>query len=86
MTKTDLPMSVYKLAFLQAYLYEIFTMKKTCENNFKHTEWYLNENFSEQNVKEIFKFFKDEGLNCDCDVLKKIDLREIFANKINFHA
>jgi hypothetical protein len=86
MTKTKLAIPVYKLAFLQEYLYEIFTLKKTCENNSKHTKWYLKENISEKNIEKLFEFFKDNELNCDSGILKKLDLREIFASNINFHS
>ena len=85
MTKTELAIPVFKLAFLQAYLYEIFTLKKTCENNFKHTQWYLDENFSEKNIEKLFEFFKNNELNNDCDILKKLDLKEIFASNININ-
>jgi len=66
---------IHQLAFLQAYLYEIFSTEKKCEENFKHTEWYLNENFSGKDIEQIIKFFNKEGLNCDCDIIKKLDLR-----------
>ena len=85
MIKQELPIPIYRLAMLQAYLYEIFGSEKKCAKNFKYTEWYLIENYSEEKVKEIIKFFKEEGLNCDCGILKKIDLRELAEGKIAFH-
>jgi len=85
MTKTTLSIPIHRLALLQAYLYEIFGGEKKCEKNFKYTKWYLKENFTDPEIEEIIKFFKNGNLNCDCDVLKKFDLREIANSKINFH-
>lgn len=58
MTKTELAIPVYKLAFLKEYPYEILTFKKTYESNFKHTRWYLNENFSEKILKNFMSSLK----------------------------
>ncbi len=85
MTKKELPIPIYRLAMLQVYLYEIFSGEKKCKKNFKYTEWYLIENFSEEKVKEIIKFFNEEGLNCDCGILNKMDLRKLAEGKINSH-
>lgn len=85
MTENEIPIPIYKLAFLQAYLYEIFSTEKKCENNFKYTEWYLNENFSENEIDKIINFFNKQGINCDCGVIKKLDLKDYSNDKINFH-
>lgn len=85
MTKKDLPIPIFQIALLQAYLYEILSNEKECEKDFKYTEWYLKDKFSEEKVSLILKFFRENGLNCDCGVLKKIDLKEIVADSINFH-
>lgn len=85
MTEKDLPIPVYQLAMLQAYLYEIFDNEKECEKNFKYTEWYLRDNFSNQQIFSILKFFKQNDVNCDCGILKKINLKEVAADSINFH-
>jgi len=85
MKKNELPIAIYQLALLQAYLYEIFSIDKKCEKNFKYTEWYLRDNFSAEEVDAIIKFFKDEGINCDCDILRKLDLRKLANDIIKFH-
>ena len=48
MIKNGLPIPIQQLAFLQAYLYEIFSAEKQCESNFKYTEWYFGENYSDK--------------------------------------
>lgn len=85
MANERLSIPVHQLAFLQAYLYEVFSTEKRCEENFKHTEWYLNENYSEKDAEQIIKFFNEEGLNCDCDLLKKLDLQKLYGESLNFH-
>lgn len=77
MSKLELPIPIHQLAFLQAYLYEVFSAEKKCENNFKHTEWYLKENFSGKEIEHILTFFKKKDVSCDCDIIKKLDLRHI---------
>ncbi len=79
------PISLYRLASLQAYLYRIFSMEKKCENTFENTKWYLNQMFSKNDIEMIFKFFHEEKLTCDCDILKKLDLRKLSNDKFNFH-
>ncbi len=85
MIKNKLPIPVYRLALLQAYLYEIFTTEKRCEQNLKYTDWYLTQNFSEKDIEKIFQLFKYKGIKCDCDVIKKLDLKELSKNILNFH-
>lgn len=77
MTKIDIPIPIYKLALLQAYLYQIYSQVNACKENFENTEWYLNENFSTEDRKNIFQFFDRLGLKCDCDVMRMLDLKDI---------
>lgn len=86
MIKKSLPIPIYRIAMLQAYLYEIFSTDKKCEKNFKYTEWYLKENFSEEEIAAVIEFFKDKDLHCDCGILKKLYLRKFADDKINFHS
>lgn len=85
MTKHRLPVPVYRIALLQAYLFEIFASNKKCEENFKYTEWYLTQNFSEEEIEKMLKFFNESELKCDCDIITKIDLRELSDDLIKFH-
>jgi len=85
MAKAGLPILIHKLALLQAYLYEIFSTEKECKKNFRYTEWYLIENFPPKDIEQIIGFFNKEGMSCDCDILKKLDLREYSEDKLTFH-
>lgn len=85
MIKDKIPVPVYRLALLQAYLYEIFTTEKRCEQNLKHTDWYLTQNFSEKDIEKIFQLLKYKEIQCDCDVIKKLDLKELSKGILNFH-
>lgn len=85
MKKSDLPLPIHEIAFLQAYLYEIFSIEGRCNQNFDKTEWHLKETHKEEDVKTIIEYFKDRGLKCDCDLIRKFDLREISKEQINFH-
>ncbi len=85
MKKTESPIPIYKLAFLQAYLYQILTLDKQCENNFNHTEWYLKEHFSAAEMKTILNFLDQQGLKCDCDLINKLNLKELLNNKLITH-
>jgi len=85
MIKSQLPIPIYQLALLQAYLYEIFSSEKECQKNFKYTEWYLNENFHQDEIEKIIDFFNKEGLSCDCGIIKKLDLRAYSNGILNFH-
>ena len=85
MTKNELPIPVHKLALLQAYLYQIFSFEKHCENSFKNTEWYLKEKFTDAEIQDVLNLFSRLGLKCDCDVINKLDLK-IFTNGMSeFH-
>lgn len=85
MTKSELPIPIFRLALLLAYLYEIFINEKRCEQNFKYTEWYLTQNYSTNEIELMLKFLREAGLKCDCDIIKKLDLRELLDNKFIFH-
>jgi hypothetical protein len=85
MTKSDLPIPIHKMAFLQAYLYEIFGAGNKCTNSFKHTKWYLKENYSDKEIEALLEFFKEKGVSCDCDILKKLDLQNYSNDNLNFH-
>ena len=85
MIKKDPPIPIHRLAFLQAYLYEIFSAEEKCGSSFSHTEWYLKENFSENEIDLTIKFLKENGLSCDCDIVKKLDLKSVLKEKLNFH-
>lgn len=85
MREKKLPILIHQLALLQAYLYEIFEAEKRCEKNFKHTKWYLKDKHSEKTIEKIVEFFNQEGLNCDCDVIRKLDLRNYSNSSLNFH-
>ena len=85
MKKPDLPIPVHQIAFLQAYLYQIFTIDNQCKKSFKNTEWYLKENYKKQEVDSIINFFKNNNLKCDCDVINKLDLKEISHGLIKAH-
>lgn len=85
MTKLTPPIPIYQLALLQAYLYEIFTAEKKCEQNFRHSVWYMTKNFSEEKIEEIIKFFNNKSIRCDCDVIKKLDLKDFSDGALNFH-
>ena len=85
MTKVNTPIPLYKLALLQAYLYQVFSLENSCKGNFKNTEWYLKENFSPEQSKSILKFFESLGLKCDCDVINKLNLKKISDDEFRFH-
>lgn len=85
MTKKNLPIPIHQIAFLQAYLYEIFSSGKKCKKNFQHTEWYLKEKFTDKEVELVFDFFNSYGLKCDCDIINKFDIKEIVDGQMKFH-
>ena len=80
-----LPIQIQKLAFLQAYLYEVFNFENQCRNSFKNSEWYLKERYSEEEVESILEFFRSNNINCDCDIINKFDLREFTIDIGNYH-
>lgn len=64
------------IAFLQAYLIEVFSYEQECEKNFKHTEWYLDQKYENEEKELYLRFIKERGATCDCDVIKKIILNK----------
>jgi len=58
---------------LQAYLEQIVSIENICKDDFTHTEWYLMEKYSEEEVSAIINFFKERGMKCDCDLVKKFN-------------
>lgn len=71
----NIPLPIHQIAFLQAYLYEVFSFEKHCKSSFENSEWYLKEKHNKDDVKLILDFFRSENINCDCDIINKIDLR-----------
>lgn len=57
MKKSELPIPVHRLAYLQAYLYQIFELENNCKKNFDSTKWYLQEKHSDEEVKATIDFF-----------------------------
>lgn len=62
------------IALLQAYLVEVFSFEEGCRNNFKHTEWYLEQKLGKEKKEQYLDYIINSGAKCDCDVIKKIDL------------
>lgn len=85
MTNDELPIPIYKLAFLQSYLYQVFSLESHCENSFKNTEWYLKGKFSEAEIRDLLNHFLRLGLKCDCDIINKLDLKIFTSGKSEFH-
>ena len=85
MKKLEIPIPIHRLAYLQAYLYQVFTLDNNCKKNFDNTKWYLKETHTDEEVKSVIDFFKSIGLKCDCDIINKFDLREITKGNIKPH-
>ena len=85
MKKLEIPIPIYRLAFLQAYLYQIFTLDNNCKKNFDNTKWYLKEKHADEEVNSTIDFFKSIGIKCDCDIINKFDLKEISKGIIKSH-
>ncbi len=85
MKKSELPIPIHRLAYLQAYLYQIFTLDSNCKKNFNYTKWYLKEKQTDEEVNATINFFKSIGLKCDCDIISKFDLKEISKGIIKSH-
>ena len=85
MKKSDLPIPVQKLVLLQAYLFEIFSFENKCKKNFKNTRWYLKEKYTEEEVNSIIDYFENIDLKCDCDIIKKLEVKEIAQGLIKSH-
>ena len=80
----NIPLPIHQLALLQAYLYEVFSYEKQCRKSFDNAEWYLRDKHNEEKVESIFDFFRSKNINCDCDIINKIDLRDL-SSRINYH-
>lgn len=85
MENIELPIPIHELAFLQAYLYGVFSSKMQCKKNFNHAEWFLNEKHTDEEVTEIKNFFRNNGIECDCDIIYKFDLRDKSKDVIKKH-
>lgn len=70
---------------LQTYLEQIVSIENKRKDDFSYTEWYLKEKYSENEVYAIINFFKGSRVKCDCDVIKKVDLKELSKGTLNFH-
>ena len=85
MKNTEIPIPLHRLAFLQAYLYEVFAYEQQCKKSFKNSEWYLKENYNEEEVNSILDFFRSNNINCDCDIINKFDIREFSKGVVEYH-
>jgi hypothetical protein len=85
MKKLELPIPIHRLAYLQAYLYQVFTLDNNCKKNFDNTKWYLKEKHADEEVNSTIDFFKSIRLKCDCDIINKFDLREISMEILHAH-
>jgi hypothetical protein len=85
MKEKKLPILIHQLALLQAYLYEVFEGEKRCQRNYKYTNWYLKDKYSEKTIEQIIGFFNQEGLSCDCDLITKLNLRNYSNGNLIFH-
>jgi hypothetical protein len=83
--KSGSPVPIYQLAFLQAYLFQVFTLENKCKKNFNNTRWFFEGTYSDGEVNSIIAFLKSKGLKCDCDVIKKLDLKEFSKGIISSH-
>lgn len=73
MNKNKQPVSNQDIILLQAYLEQVVSIENKCKNDFSHTEWYLQEKYSDEEVNAIISFFKEKGIKCDCDLVKKFN-------------
>lgn len=73
------------LAFLQGYLVEMFSHQTKCEENFRYTNWYLDQKYEETVKETVFNYFETKGIECDCGVVEKLnyDELELITRKIN---
>ena len=81
----ELPIPIQEIAFLQAYLYGVFTSDNKYNKNFNHTEWYLNAKYKDDEVTSIKTYFRNNGIECDCDIINKFDIRDISKGLIKTH-
>ena len=73
MNKNKQPVSRENIMLLQAYLEQVVSIENKCKDDFSHTEWYLMEKYSEEEVSAIINFFKERGMKCDCDLVKNFN-------------
>ncbi|MDZ7764773.1 MAG: hypothetical protein U5K00_10135 [Melioribacteraceae bacterium] len=73
MNKNNQPVSNNDILMLQAYLEQVVSIENKCKDDFSHTEWYLLEKYSEEEVNAIINFFKEKGAKCDCDLVKRFN-------------
>lgn len=73
MNKNNQPVSKNDIMMLQAYLEQVVSIENKCKDDFSHTEWYLLEKYSDEEVSAIIKFFKEKGAKCDCDLVKRFN-------------
>ena len=85
MEKLELPIPIHQLAFLQAYIYQVFTLEIDCKKDFRNSEWFLKENHTDEEVNSIIEFFRSQGFKCDCDIINKFDLRELSKGVLVSH-
>lgn len=85
MNNLELPVPIHEIVVLQAYLLEVFAKAGGCANNFEHSEWHLRQKYTDEEIKSIFEFFRNYGLKCDCDIIKKFDIREYSKRIVKFH-
>lgn len=71
MNKNNQLVSKHNIMLLQAYLENVVSIENKCKDDFSHTEWYLLEKYNEDEVNAIINFFKENGVKCDCDIVKK---------------
>jgi hypothetical protein len=60
-------------------------LESKCKKNFNNTIWFFKEKYSDEEVNLIIDFLKSKGLKCDCDVINKLDLKEISKGIISSH-
>lgn len=71
MNKDKQPVSKNDILLLQAYLEQVVSIENKCKDDFSHTEWYLQEKYSKEEVTSIINFFMQNGVKCDCDLVNK---------------
>lgn len=71
MNNNKQPVSNNDIMLLQAYLKHVVSLENKCKDDFSHTEWYLQEKYSKEEVTAIINFFMQNGVKCDCDLVNK---------------
>lgn len=83
--KKDLPIEIHQIAFLQAYLYQVFSDGKSCQKSFKYTQWYFKDKYDESSINDIIDFFRSEGVNCDCELINNFNLKDYTSDYSDMH-